>query len=79
MFLTLELFPGNSVLCGQVKEVVEKARLASTGSRITRGPCGFVTSALWIEEGEGRAQGRKISAQAKNHGIHSFTHSSAAK
>lgn len=37
-------------LCGHVKEMVQKARLASAGSRVTRGPSGFVTSAL---DGEG--------------------------
>lgn len=46
VFLTSELFPDNCGLCGQVKEVVQKTRLAPTGSSITRGPCGFVTSAL---------------------------------
>lgn len=46
MFLTSELFLDICGLCGQVEEVVQKARPASTGSRITRAPCGFVTSAL---------------------------------
>lgn len=39
MSLTSELFLDNCRLCDQVKEIVQKARLASAGSRITRGPC----------------------------------------